>query len=847
MNNSSKGFTMIELLGVIVIIGILSSLAIVSVSRLINNAKNSSDDSLANTLKMASQSYMEDNKNKMPKAIGEIVDLKAETLRKSNYITSDLKNSKGDSCMAKSHVKVYKRTSTEYVYTPYVCCGNSSCKSEEDKNSPVITINFSGDLTQVRVSSFTVNISGDGESKSKAEVDSYSYIILVKSAGSSEYIEAYNSGSVAVKNKKNLTFTKKLSEFSDFSGENNFKVVVTAINEFGKKTTKEAFSLFNDNIPPKCSTISGQAKDDNDWINKEEYNNGKGKSRLIKVKCDDPNNGSGCKRFTFSKSWPTNKVKSVSYSKITISDNAGNKTQCPVRVNLDIIGPTAKLNVYSSINDRDSETNKKLSSDIKLDDSRTSATIETQGYRNSVKEWLNASNYPDGAFYKVVVSDDSLSYWEWKTNTDGLKSADTNVLLSNPDASSGTFKNQKNDIITFGFNKEGYRYGELTIYDKAGNKVTYKIYANLDRTRPGCSSSYTSPNSYNGKWTNSDVELKGTCSDGISECEKSYISNTISYNINSYVSPGTVSDNAGNTYTCPTKLVKVDKTAPKCYVSGNSNWTNKNVTISGSCNDGAGSGCKSSYVKRDFYNNTNGQYSPGSFYDNVGNKVECSSLWVRIDKDNPSCSTTKTNTYSTDGVTVNISCKDSGGSDVKSCPKGGTRKTGETYYVSDNAGNSSSCSVSVSSEKQYRKHTCNTGNRCSAAGCHTYYSCPTRACGYRSCRSSACSYTIVKTESNRAGGMGVCNGICSGYDLTFADSGWDGNLTCKCANYNSCPNSSCGYESCSNSACGCKTYNSNASICGCYSWNRYNGWSSSSSNYCSDSNTCQGQTRTVYY
>ena len=581
MNNSSKGFTMIELLGVIVIIGILSSLAIVSVSRLINNAKNSSDDSLANTLKMASQSYMEANKNEMPKAIGEIVDLKAETLRKSNYITSDLKNSKGDSCMAKSHVKVYKRTSTEYVYTPYVCCGNSSCKSEEDKNSPVITINFSGDLTQVRVSSFTVNISGDGESKSKAEVDSYSYIILVKSAGSSEYIEAYNSGSVAVKNKKNLTFTKELSEFSDFSGENDFKVVVTAINEFGKKTTKEAFSAFNDNIPPQCGTISGQAKDDNDWINKEEYNNGKGKSRLIKVKCDDPNNGSGCKRFTFSKSWPTNKVKSISYANITISDNAGNKTQCPVLVNLDIIGPTAKLNVYSSINDMNSETNKKLSSDIKLDDSRTSATIETQDYRNSVKKWLNASNYPDGAFYKVVVSDDSLSYWEWKTNTDGLKSADTNVLLSNPDASSGTFKNQKNDIITFGFNKEGYRYGELTIYDKAGNKVTYKIYANLDRTRPGCSSSYTSPNSYNGKWTNSDVELKGTCSDGISECEKSYISNTISYNINSYVSPGTVSDNAGNTYTCPTKLVRVDKCTE---TSSTTSW--------GSCSAECGSGIK---------------------------------------------------------------------------------------------------------------------------------------------------------------------------------------------------------------------------------------------------------------
>ena len=442
---------------------------------------------------------------------------------------------------------------------------------------------------------------------------------------------------------------------------------------------------------------------------------------------------------------------------------------------------------------------------------------------------MNASNYPNGAFYKVVVSDDFLSYWEWKTNTAGLKSADTNVLLSNPDASRGTFKNQKNDIITFGFNKEGYRYGELTIYDKAGNKVTYKIYANLDRTRPGCSSSYTSPNSYNGEWTKSDVGLKGTCSDGMSGCERSYISKTISYDINSDVSPGTVSDNAGNTYTCPTKLVKVDKTAPKCsssYVgSGNSNWTNKNVTISGSCNDGAGSGCKSSYVKKDFSNNTNGQYSPGSFSDNVGNKVECSSLWVRIDKTKPSCSTKKTNTYSPAGVTVNISCSDDGGSNVKSCPEGGTRKTGKTYYVSDNAGNSSSCSVSVSSEKQYRNRTCKTGNRCARAGCETYNSCSIPACGY-----------TIKTESNIVS-SGYCAGLCRGYDLAFADSGTQGKVTCKCANYNSCRNS----------ACGCETYYSSASKCGCYSWHRYTDWNSSSSYYCSDSNTCQGQTRTVYY
>ena len=69
---NKKGFTMIELLGVIVILGILSVMAIVSVTRLITKSKTEQKNSQAKTLMMAAESYMQANKNDLPKTIGEV-------------------------------------------------------------------------------------------------------------------------------------------------------------------------------------------------------------------------------------------------------------------------------------------------------------------------------------------------------------------------------------------------------------------------------------------------------------------------------------------------------------------------------------------------------------------------------------------------------------------------------------------------------------------------------------------------------------------------------------------------------------------------------------------------------
>lgn len=102
---------------------------------------------------------------------------------------------------------------------------------------------------------------------------------------------------------------------------------------------------------------------------------------------------------------------------------------------------------------------------------------------------------------------------------------------------------------------------------------------------------------------------------------------------------------------------------------------------------------------------------------------------VKIDKTAPTCTTSKSNTGTTSGVTVKVTCKDKGSSDVKTCPGTITGvKASTDYTVTDNAGNSATCSVSVTASNKYRYRTCTmnpckTGSRNECTGGYgNYYS-----------------------------------------------------------------------------------------------------------------------------
>ena len=66
MNNRNKGFTMVEVLGVLVIIGILSLLVVPRIIEYMQGGKDDYNQKLASQLQLAGKAYFADNKEALP-------------------------------------------------------------------------------------------------------------------------------------------------------------------------------------------------------------------------------------------------------------------------------------------------------------------------------------------------------------------------------------------------------------------------------------------------------------------------------------------------------------------------------------------------------------------------------------------------------------------------------------------------------------------------------------------------------------------------------------------------------------------------------------------------------------
>ena len=120
--HNSKGFTLVELLAVIAILGIIMIVAIPGVTMLINRSKSDSRDSMEKTLEMAARSYASGNSQALPKVVGESTLIKAKDLKKTNFLKEDLVDYDKNSCMDDSVVRIYKYANNGYTYTPYLYC-----------------------------------------------------------------------------------------------------------------------------------------------------------------------------------------------------------------------------------------------------------------------------------------------------------------------------------------------------------------------------------------------------------------------------------------------------------------------------------------------------------------------------------------------------------------------------------------------------------------------------------------------------------------------------------------------------------------------------------------------------
>ena len=333
------------------------------------------------------------------------------------------------------------------------------------------------------------------------------------------------------------------------------------------------------------------------------------------------------------------------------------------------------------------------------------------------------------------------------------------------------------------------------IKDNAGNINTCSVWFKKDSTKPSCSVTTSGTKGQNGWYKRAGKNSLGTVT-GSFTSHTDATSYVLDYGFDRYNGSktastqtstsngkftGVIKDKAGNEATCETTF-KLDNANPTCTTTtSHSNWTNGTVTITGNCSDTGGSGCKPNTTAR-FSDEQNRDQTPANVADNAGNEASCQSIRVKIDKTKPNCSVTKTSTGGTGGISTSVSCSDSGGSGYN-CPSGSTGlKSNKTYTVTDGAGNSNTCSVSVESYG-CNWSNCKTGspNACKGGYTYSYSSCRTQT--RDTCVSSCGGTNVGGSCSYAAWNAGACVYNCS---YNSSTSKWNVK-ECGCSrSWNSC-------------------------------------------------------------
>ena len=503
---SQKGFTLVEILAVIAILGILTGIAIGGIQLLLDKAKEEFYNEQENNMIMAAQSYYQTNRNKLPKKIGKIVEISLKELEDAKYIDPIKDRNKNNCDNENSYVKVFKYSQTDYRYTvKLVCPGEYDTYLENSNINPTVKITApDGDkLNDVKKVNATIDLYGESKDK-KTKLISYNYIIYSKLPETNKYVEVKNTGSIKI----NGT-SKKVNVPLDEYLPSTIRIQVTAINEKGGITTELSDPYdYADRVDPRCEKGAGESTI---WSTDS--------SRRITVKCLDPENGSGCARPHFTKVF----TEEAQVAYLPIKDQAGRVYNCPVNVYLDRTKPTLKINV------RNKNATGKVLKTITVDDITPTQSLNTG--------WINKATAPDGIYIEYIAEDTvGLKKIEYKKNESGLTSNSPKLNTYGKVNTIDLEKKQEdkeNEIDTakslsgklLKITEDGYNKITTTLTDLSGKTVTVNLTVPYDKTEP----TITYTNTSKGNWTKSNITVTATATDamsGISKTEYGYDQNT---------------------------------------------------------------------------------------------------------------------------------------------------------------------------------------------------------------------------------------------------------------------------------------------------------------------------------
>ena len=585
MANNNKGFSMVEILAVVVILGVISTIGIVSVTRLVDNSKKHYYDAQQDQMVLAAQAYTNDHRNKLPKMVGQRSKITLKMLYDGNYIKEQINDkNKGKCDELKSYVNVYKSSQSEYKYRGYLNCPacedeTGYCYKETTSNPPVVEIKFptaSGNNLYNGEKNIELEMKANGDN---ANIGSYSYKIYVDKR------LVFNSGNKKNGKRREMTVKEEIRKYLPGS----IRVVATITNTDGETRTYSKTGDFKDDISPACGKVKydgsyamdpykpgdnvacGQAK--YPWINIGTPN----ATRHAWIECDAVF-GIGCSQAEFSRDLKTD----GEIENIQVKDTKGYTSNCPVLKCIDKTTPKLVINL-------------KNGSDVK-DTITVNGQSSVKNYSTSYvyPNWLNKSAYPNGVTIEVKVIEPSskIKTFKWYQNEGGQKEnaiGSSNQKVFDVSSIVDDDYNKENEYVkSTKIEEDGVRREFITVLDKAGNQLSYTLTLKIDLTDPSCGS----VSGGNKTWSKAaSVTCSMGCSDGMSGCTQNSFSTTVTDQVATKSVSFAVKDNAGNTNNSCTGTCNIylDRTPPTIT---NLKTTNDGYTISATIGDGL-SGLKS--------------------------------------------------------------------------------------------------------------------------------------------------------------------------------------------------------------------------------------------------------------
>ncbi|MBO5414955.1 MAG: type II secretion system protein [Bacilli bacterium] len=748
-----RGFTLVEVLAVIVILGILSTIGVVTVINIRKNQEKKFDQNQLAIFKQTAKTYFSDNKTLLPtgKDSTNIVYLK--DLIDQNYLDSLLDYNKDSYLLDKSYIMV-TRVGTRYIYTPYLYKMGDNTEEyvvPKDENPASFTFDYDKSLTHSDTTYYTnknSKIVYTVEDQDGIAAFNYAIYKNGKIISTSEYIEP-------TEKKVSDTFELKANNYDD--GTYEIKVTVYDNSDIGTSSYSKKIML--DRVAPVCETKKTPSVE---WANVD---------TTLKGVCSDTNGKvkgkSGC-IGDVQEVYKTemNEMKTPG----TVKDKAGNVTNCSKKsVKIDKTAPTCVVSGEQTtwvkgsrtITTRCTDNNGSHKSGCVSSEKNFTfnTTAKTASLSNSVKD--KAGNVGNCKTTVNVYIDNtpptctsSGGHENWIATGRTLKGTCT-------DNESGCMKANDADGRTYGNDGSVYWVinwsGSWTnrspgyVYDKVGNVTACPANqtVRIDQIPPECT--YSGQNTV---WTKNNVTITYGGTDagvgGVSGGSSvTYSSGTTSVaTIPGYY----IKDALGNQKYCAAAHVNVysDHDKPTCTVVAKktdangdnyteNSWTSKNVYTTATCSDTSGS-----------------------------------------------CSATKKVT--TTGVTTNVTDDARSSWTVKA--KGLSYVTWKVY---DAAGNGKACSkftVKKGVKDRDSNHCeCETYKRCSSAGCASYsYGSWTGGCWlYSSGTHGGYQYKLLDDFGNGYGGACTqTGGRVAGYRRSVTCSQYNRGSGCGCETYKEC-------------------------------------------------------------